>query len=106
MNLGKCLQKRRWLTVVSAAVLLCAMPASAQKTARLPAAGSRAYSITRAYVTRFYPRFLTYFQQSVGQSNRMVGPARAGPKLGFVVATNDDTIYAQFYLDLSQGPEI
>lgn len=106
MSLGKCV-KKRWLTLVTAALVLCAMPASAQGTARpAAAAGSHAYSIARAYVIRFYPRFLTYFQQSVGQSNRMVGPARVGPKLGIVVATNDDTIYGQFYLDLSEGPEI
>jgi hypothetical protein len=80
--------------------------AGAQTTARSAAAGGRAYSTTRDYVIRFYPRFLTYFQQSLGAGNRLTGPLGMGPKYGFVVAINYDTIYAQFFLDLSQGPQI
>jgi hypothetical protein len=57
-------------------------------------------------VIRFYPRFMTYFQQSVGTPNQLTGPATMGPKYGIVVAINGDTIYAQFFLDLSKGPEI
>jgi hypothetical protein len=57
-------------------------------------------------VIRFYPRFLTYFQQSLGIPNRLSGPATMGPKYRIVVAINDDTVYAEFFLDLSKGPQI
>jgi hypothetical protein len=82
------------------------MPASAQTSARAAPRAGRAYSTTLNYVIRFYPRFMTYFQQRIGLSNRLSGPATMGPKFGLVVAPNDDTVYAEFFLDLSQGPEI
>jgi hypothetical protein len=85
-----------------------AAPASAHPTASTSArpAAASAYSTTLNYVIRFYPRFFTWFQQSVGQMNRLSGPARMGPAYGIVVAPNDDTVYAEFNLDLSQGPQI
>lgn len=49
---------------------------------------------------------MTYFQQSLGGTNRIAGPNRVGPLYGFVVSINVDTVYASFYLDLSQGPQI
>jgi hypothetical protein len=55
---------------------------------------------------RYYPRFMTYFQKSLGGVNRIAGPNRVGPLYGFVVSINVDTIYASFYLDLSQGPQV
>jgi len=70
------------------------------------AAPSPYFSTALNYVVRFYPRFMTYFQQSLSGANRIAGPNRVGPLYGFVVSINVDTIYASFYLDLSQGPQI
>ncbi len=76
--------------------------------ARQAAAAARSpyYSVARNYTVRYYPRFMTYFQQSLAGVNRIAGPNRVGPLYGFVVSINVDTIYASFYLDLSQGPQI
>jgi hypothetical protein len=70
------------------------------------AAGVNPSATTKAYVTRFYPRFLTGLLERIGHANEIVGPDSMGPPWGIVVAPNDDTIYAQFRLDLSQGPQI
>jgi hypothetical protein len=70
------------------------------------AAPSPYFSTALNYVVRFYPRFMTYFQQSLSGTNRIAGPSRVGPLYGFVVSINVDTVYASFYLDLSQGPQI
>jgi hypothetical protein len=76
--------------------------------ARQAAAPARSpyYSVARDYTVRYYPRFMTAFQQSLAGANRIAGPNRVGPLYGFVVSINVDTIYASFYLDLSQGPQI
>ena len=76
--------------------------------ARQAAAPARSpyYSVARDYTVRYYPRFMTAFQQSLAGANRIAGPNRVGPPYGFVVSINVDTIYASFYLDLSQGPQI
>jgi hypothetical protein len=79
-------------------------PPSAQGPNWSPGADSS--ETTQAYVTRFYPRFFTDTLQRFGPPNRIVGPDRMGPAFGIVVAPNDDTLYAQFRLDLSQGAEI
>ncbi len=54
----------------------------------------KAYSTTLQYVIRFYPRFMTYFQQRYGKTgiNALTGPARVNQKYGLVVAINVDTI--------------
>src|SRR5438874_11644362 len=57
-----------WSTLVAVmvSVMLCATgPANARPVAGAAAAGGSTYAITLNYVVRFYPRFLTYFQQSV-----------------------------------------
>jgi hypothetical protein len=98
------------LVALVIAAACAALPASASAHAApraSAAAGSAtAYSTTLNYVIRFYPRFFTYFTQTLGTVNSLSGPARMGPAYGIVVAPNDDTIYAEFNLDLSQGPQI
>ena len=79
--------------------------AAAARQAAAPAR-SPYYSVARDYTIRYYPRFMTAFQQSLAGANRIAGPNRVGPLYGFVVSINVDTIYASFYLDLSQGPQI
>lgn len=98
---------RRVLAATLSILALCAVPAAADRTARRAAAGGPTVTTTLNYVVRFYPRWLTYFQQSLAPSvNRLTGPVRMGPQYGLVVAPNDDTIYAQFLLNSSAGPQV
>jgi hypothetical protein len=104
---------QRWIlrsgTCLLASVGLIALlaPAGAAASARQAAPSAKPFfSVAENYTIRFYPRFMTYFQQSLGGFNRIAGPNRVGPLYGFVVSINVDTLYASFYLDLSQGPQI
>jgi len=63
-------------------------------------------SIAKNYTIRFYPRFFTFIQQNLAQQNRLSGPDGMGPLYGAVPAPNNDTIYANVFLNLAQGPEI
>lgn len=76
------------------------------------------FDVAYAYTVRFYPRFFSWVQfhinsdnsnrQSSGESfaNRLTGPLGMGPEYKVVVAINDDTIYAEAFLDVSDGPVI
>lgn len=76
------------------------------------------YGVAYDYTVRFYPRFFTWVQfkingdnsqrQGAGQqiANRLTGPLGMGPEYKVVVAINDDTIYAEAFLDVSDGPLI
>src|SRR5215831_11540222 len=66
----------------------------------------RYFSVAQNYTIRYYPRFLTYFQQSLAGFNHLVGIDHVGPLFGFVVSINVDTLYASFFAGLSQGPQI
>ena len=102
----------RWLVCscacFAAAVCLVATVARGDAVASSQPTASSAspYSIALNYTVRFYPRFFTYLQQSLGTPNQLVGPDGMGPVVGVVPAPNDDTIYATCFLNLSQGPEI
>ncbi len=65
-----------------------------------------AFTTTRDYVAQFYPLWFTYYQTSLGTPNRLVGPNRISPLYHYVVAINNDTVYASSFLDLSNGPVI
>lgn len=69
------------------------------------------------YTVRFYPRWFTWVQANLtaenspssspqGVINRLAGPAGMGPEYKIVVAINDDTVYAQVFLDVSAAPMI
>lgn len=58
------------------------------------------------YTIRFYPRYLTWVQQQLSKINVLGGPATMGPEDKMVVAMNDDTLYAQAFLDLSKGMRV
>jgi hypothetical protein len=90
-------------SILSAGALATAASASQAATA---ATSSRYYSTALNYTVRYYPRYMTYFQQTLAGANHSVGPNRVGPLYGFVVSINVDTIYSSFYLNLSHGPEI
>jgi len=76
------------------------------------------YDVAYEYTVRFFPRFFTWVQfhinsdnsskASAGESfaNRLTGPLGMGPEYKVVVAINDDTIYAEAFLDVSDGPVI
>ena len=65
-----------------------------------------AFTTTRDYVSQFYPLWFTYYQTSFGSANRLAGPNRISPLYHYVVAINNDTIYASSFLDLSTGPVV
>lgn len=65
-----------------------------------------AFTTTRDYVSQFYPLWFTYYQTSFGSANRLAGPDKISPIYHYVVAINNDTIYASSFLDLSVEPVI
>lgn len=76
------------------------------------------YDVAYEYTVRFYPRFFTWMQSQINSenslrqgaeeniANRLTGPLGMGPEYKVVVAINDDTIYAEAFLDVSDGPVI
>ena len=93
-------------------LLLLAEVASAgpnqSSSSRQATAASRAtpYSIALNYTIRFYPRLFTYVQTGLGKQNFLNGPDHMGPVYGAVPAPNDETLYANFFLNLAQGPQV
>jgi hypothetical protein len=92
--------------VAAVGLVTTAAPGVAAASPRAAAASATPYSISQNYTIRFYPRFFTYVQQTLVQPNLLAGPIGMGPLYGAVPAPNNDTIYANFFLDLAQGPEI
>ena len=104
---------KKWIShfgicLLAGAGLVAALaPAGAAASARQTARTAQPFfSVAENYTIRYYPRFMTYFQQNLGGFNRLAGPNRVGPLYGYVVSINVDTLYASFFLDLSQGPQI
>ena len=76
------------------------------------------FDVAYDYTVRFFPRFFTWAQfninsdnsqrQTTGENyeNRLTGPLGMGPEYKVVVAINDDTIYAEAFVDVSSGPVI
>lgn len=74
------------------------------------------FDLAYQYTVRFYPRYFTWAQfhinsdnsQRQGESfaNRLTGPLGMGPEYKVVVAINDDTIYAEAFIDVSNGAVI
>ena len=71
-----------------------------------PSTEDDAYQTTIAYVVQFYPLWFTYYQTLFSESNRLTGPDRISPIYHYVVAINDDTLYASSFLDVSVEPVI
>jgi len=79
---------------------------------------SDGFDLAYQYTLRFYPRWFTWVQYhltsdnseranaGIGIANRLTGPLGMGPEYKIVVAINDDTVYAQAFLDLSGGPVV
>ena len=102
-------------------LVACAMPAvaNASQTGKSAAAGPitpvsprSTYETTTDYVTRFYPRYPTFWIQSVAPKNRFIAPISRPngllpPVAKLVNAFNTDTIYASSVnTDLSEEPDI
>jgi hypothetical protein len=76
------------------------------------------YRLAYEYTVRYYPRYFTWMQFQINSenslregageniANRLTGPLGMGPEYKVVVAINDDTIYAEAFLDVSSGPVI
>lgn len=75
------------------------------------------FDVAYDYTVRFYPRYFTWVQFTINSDNsqrqsgenyenRLTGPLGMGPEYKVVVAINDDTIYAEAFLDVSNGPVI
>src|SRR5690348_13885936 len=104
---------KKWIShfgicILAGASLVAALaPVGAAASVRQAAPAAKPYfSVAENYTIRYYPRFMTYFQQSLGGFNRLAGPKSVGPLYGYVVSINVDTLYASFFLDVSGGPQI
>ena len=101
---------QRWLFTSASAswrgLVAALAPAGAAASDRQGPPPKAFFSAAENYTIRYYPRFLTYVQQGLGGFNRLAAPNNVGPLYGYVVSINVDTLYASFFLDLSQGPEI
>lgn len=90
-------------------VLLLALPtgAGAATGANASAAsGEGIFQTTREYVTRFYPRWFSYYQTLPLPPDKLTMPRRITSLYKTVVAINDDTFYASGAVDLSKQPAI
>src|SRR5262249_5962734 len=93
--------------LASAGLVAVLAPAGATASPRQPAPAAKSFfSVAENYTIRYYPRFMTYVQQSLGGFNQLAGPSRVGPLYGYVVSINVDTLYASFFLNLSSEPQI
>ncbi|MDM4718246.1 DUF1214 domain-containing protein [Micromonospora sp. WMMA1363] len=68
--------------------------------------GSPILETTTAYVETFYPRWFTHRQGSLIQRNTLLAPKKMSPLFRSVVAPNDDTLYAQSWVDVSAQPVV
>ncbi len=77
------------------------------------------FDVAYDYTVRFYPRYFTWVQFHINSensrqhgggsesfANRLTGPLGMGPEYKVVVAINDDTIYAEAFLDIQKEPVI
>ena len=79
--------------MAGAGLVAALAPANAAASARPAAPTARPFfSVAENYTIRYYPRFMTYFQQNLGGFNRLAGPNRVGPLYGYVVSINVDTL--------------
>jgi hypothetical protein len=113
-------RRRTWLSVVAVAgVLALGAPAAnaavahaggSQATASAAQPAASAAQTTYQYVIRFWPRWITYFQQlafpvAIGV-DRLGGPEVMGPMFRTVNLINNDTLYTAGVINLSRGPVV
>ena len=88
-----------YLVLILSLTIAWASPAAAQQR-------GDAFHSTEDYVSQFYPLWFTFNQTRLAEPNRIVGPDNISPIYHYVVAINDDTVYASSFLDLSVEPVI
>ena len=109
---GRLAARWRWFAyscicfAAAAGLVATVAPGDAMASPRSAAPSATPYSIALNYTVRFYPRFFTYVQQNLVQQNQLSGPDGMGPLYGAVPAPNNDTVYANFFLDITQGPRV
>jgi hypothetical protein len=95
------------LAAFVAAVAVSAAAASARNAA---VAAASPTATTLRYVTEFYPRWVSAAQEAEATHskniNKLFAPTHMSPVFGFVVAPNDDTLYAASFVDVSAQPVI
>jgi hypothetical protein len=94
----KLLQSTQTVFLIAACILTSAFSALNEITTSVE-------STTEQYVEVFYPLWFTY-HQSQNSVNKLVGPDRMGPEYGAVVAPNDDTLYANAFMNLKDEPVV
>ncbi len=67
---------------------------------------SDAYKVAYNYLVTFYPRWFTYYQSSFGPCNSAAGPNRVTALYQYVVAINNDTLYASSFVTVKDEPVI
>ena len=94
---------RRWVAwavvAVMAGTVATAVAQDSSPTTSAPSQGQFAYATTSQYVTRFFPRVMTWWYQQNGTTNRMITPIAPDNGLltsrsRIVNAFNVDTVYA------------
>jgi hypothetical protein len=98
---------KRYFTLIAAIGLVMAVITATPICTNFAAAQtatSPAFTTTVAYVTQFYPLWFTFNQTRLVTDNQLVGPVRISPLYHYVVAINDDTLYASVYANVADQP--
>ncbi len=86
-----------------------AQPAGSAAQATAASAASAAQTAEQ-YVIRFWPRWISFAQQSlitrIHGADTFIGPQGMSPLYSAVVAINDDTLYCSAFVDTRLGPAI
>lgn len=114
MNSSALLIRSTGLALAIAVLSACSSNAGIGSSSALPGAGATAvipdsptaYSTAYRYVTYFYPQWMFYNQAKLGGNNVMTGPETMSPVYHVVVAPNDDTLYGEVILNVSQEPTV
>jgi hypothetical protein len=119
---GRRRPRRAWLRVVTVAGVVGGMLALGAPVASVaavrsapaqpagPAAQATAAQTAYQYTIRFWPRWITYYQQlafpvAIGV-DRLGGPRVMGPQFRTVNLINNDTLYTAGVINLSHGPVV
>ena len=109
------------VAVGALAVMLGLVPAASAHTvaragpgaagsASAVAAPNSAAQTTEKYVIRFWPRWISFAQQTlitgIHGADTFIGPRGMNPLYHAVVAINDDTLYCSAFVDTRLGPAI
>ena len=111
-----------WLSVIAVAgmvagVLALGAPVASVAAARtggsqsaVSAAQATAYQTTEQYVIRFWPRWISFAQQTlittIHGPDTFIGPSTVNPLYHSVVAINNDTLYCSAFVDTRLGPAV